>query len=111
MQTALEPGESVVKQGKANLQRGIETVGGHAYLTNRRLVFESHKFNVQRGSTIVPLSEVTEVGRAWTKFLNVLPLAKNSVRVATGDGGQHKIVCSGAGKWAEAIDEQRSGSA
>ena len=36
MKTPLLPGETPVKDGAANLQRGLETVGGRLYLTNQR---------------------------------------------------------------------------
>ena len=103
MKTALEPSESVVKEGRANLQRGVETVGGHAYLTSRRLIFESHSFNIQRGATVVDLGEVTQVGKAWTKFLNAVPLSRNSVSVETADGQELRMVCSKTGAWVVVI--------
>lgn len=102
-QTPLQPGESLVKESRANLQRGIESVGGQLYLTNRRLIFESHKFNVQSGATEIPLADVAEVGKVWTKFLGAIPLAPNSIAVATTDGHAHRIVCSKRGEWMDAI--------
>ena len=56
MQTLLRQAEKVVKEGAANLQKNLETVGGKLYLTNQRLVFEAHKLNVQGGATEVELS-------------------------------------------------------
>ncbi len=46
MKTQLNINEEIIKKGGANLQKGIEAVGGFLYLTNERLIFESHKFNV-----------------------------------------------------------------
>jgi hypothetical protein len=108
MKTQLDPGEAVRKDGRANLQRGAETVGGHAWLTDRRLIFESHRFNIQTGATVIALADVAEVNRAWTKFLNLIPLAPNSVSVVTRDGREHRLVCSGPKKWIAAIEEQRA---
>lgn len=108
MKTELEPGETIRKEGRANLQRGAETVGGHAYLTERRLVFESHQFNVQRGATAIALDQVAEVRPVWTKFLNLIPLAPNSVSLVLRDGQEHRMVCSGRAKWIAAIEEQRT---
>lgn len=45
MKTELRQGEQIVKEGAANLQKNIETVGGKLCLTNQRLVFEAHKIN------------------------------------------------------------------
>lgn len=43
----LRSDESVIKEGAANLQKNIETVGGKLFLTEQRLIFEARKFNVQ----------------------------------------------------------------
>jgi hypothetical protein len=67
MKTELRKGEQVVKEGSANLQRNIETVGGKLYLTNQRIVFEAHKFNVQRGATEVELSNIQALRPCWTR--------------------------------------------
>jgi hypothetical protein len=34
MKTALNQHDHIIKQGSANLQKGVETVGGKLYLTN-----------------------------------------------------------------------------
>lgn len=49
MKFALRDGERIIKEGAANLQKNIETVGDKLYLTNQRLVFEAHTLNVQGG--------------------------------------------------------------
>jgi hypothetical protein len=103
MKTPLAPGETLVKEGRANLQRGIESVGGHLYLTDRRLIFESHRLNVQSGPTEIALADITDIRKAWTKFLGVIPMAPNSLAVTTRDGQARQIVLSGRDKWLEAI--------
>jgi hypothetical protein len=40
VKTALRDRESVIREAPANLQRGIETVGGKLCLTTARLVFD-----------------------------------------------------------------------
>ncbi len=108
IKSPLHPGESLLKQSKANFQRGIETVGGHLYLTTQRLIFESHRFNVQAGATAIDLREVTGVQKGWTKFLGVLPIFPNAIVVATSDGRQHEVVCSKRGDWLAAIETARA---
>jgi GRAM domain len=107
MHTSLMPGETVVKEARANLQRGVESVGGHIYLTDQRLIFESHRFNVQRGATIIELSDVVDVEPIWTRFLGVLPSFPNSIRVRTRDGEEQRIVCSKRGEWIDAIERAK----
>jgi len=73
MKTELKEGETIIKEGLGNLQRGIETVGGKLYLTNRRLIFEAHSFNIQSGTSEIPLSFVQDMRKCWTKLLGFLP--------------------------------------
>lgn len=103
METQLQAGEALLKQGRANLQRGLETVGGRLYLTTVRLIFEPHRFNVQTGVTSVLLQEIAGVRKCWTRFLGLLPLFRNSVTVATADGKTLRLVVAGRAAWIGAI--------
>lgn len=107
MKTELRPGERLLREGPANLQRGWETVGGKLFLTSERLVFESHAFNVQRGVTEIPVAEVTDARPVWTRFLGLLPLFPNSLAVTTKAGAEHRFVLFDRMGWAEAIDAAR----
>jgi uncharacterized protein (TIGR02996 family) len=100
--------ETPIKDGAANLQRGIETVGGWLYLTNQRLVFESHAFNVQTGATVIPLASITGTRLSWTQFLNRIPVFPNSMAVATTEGREYRFVLFGRQQWLDAIEEQRT---
>ena len=112
MDTPLEPGETPVKDGRANLMRGVEGVGGRLYLTDRRLVFESHGLNVQRGPALVSLSDVAGLSKVWTRVFGAIPLAPNGLAVRSVDGQELRFVVSGRSKWIEAIETARgSGSA
>ena len=107
MKTSLMPLERVVKEGGANLQRGAETVGGHLSLTNFRLVFESHSFNVQTGNTEIRLAAIQSMRLCWTKFLGVIPIFPNSLEVMTADGTAYMLVLNGRKEWMRVIEEQR----
>lgn len=108
MNTQLEPTETVLKIGTANLQRGIETVGGRLYLTTERLISEPHAFNVQKGATSIPLRDISSVAKCWTKFLNLVPLVPNSLAVTTAQGQTHRLVVVGREEWASAINRAKS---
>lgn len=99
MNTPREPGEEIVKEGRANLQRGRETVGGRLYLTDRRLVFEAHKLNLQRAPEEVARDQIASVTKAWTRFLGIIPLAPNTLAVATSDGRDLRFVLTGREEW------------
>jgi hypothetical protein len=110
MKIDLDPNETLIRQGGANLQRRWEAVGGRLLLTNARLVFSSHAFNVQKGSVEIPLAAIRDVAPCWTKFLGFLPLAPNSLCVST-DQGEHRFVVHGRSQWAEAIGSAQAGLA
>jgi hypothetical protein len=111
MKTETLPGEEIIKEGGANLQRGLETVGGRLFLTNQRLVFESHAFNLQTGATIIPLADISETMPCWTRFLNLIPVTPNSLAVSTSEDQQHRFVLSGRTEWKTAIDTQKDQNA
>lgn len=108
VRTALLDGERLVKEGRANLERGLEMVGGRLFLTDQRIIFESHAFNVQRGTTIIDLREVVGVEAVWTKFLKVLPLRPNSIRIETHDGHDFRVVCVNREDWIREVNDQRA---
>lgn len=107
----LTDGESLVRNGRANMQRGAETVGGTLYLTTERLVFVGHAFNVRSGPSEVPLALIAEVGTAWTKLLGVIPLMPNSIAVTLRDGTVQSFVVAGRATWIDAIIHAREGGA
>jgi hypothetical protein len=108
MKTQLHPDEKIIKEGAANLQKNIETVGGKLYLTNQRLVFEAHSFNVQSGTSELALSNVQSLRPCWTKFLGFIPLLPNSLAVYSKQGDEYRFVLFGRHAWAAAIDAQRA---
>ncbi len=105
METPLDSNETIVKQDGANLQRGIETVGGWLYLTDRRLIFEPHAINFQRDVTIIAKDSISGVAKCWTKFLNKIPIANNSLAVRTAQDQEYKFVLSASVRddWESAI--------
>jgi hypothetical protein len=103
MKTELQPGEKIVRQGPANLQKNVETVGGWLFLTTSRLVFEAHSLNFQGGITEIDLADVSRVEKCWTKFLGLLPLLPNSLAVQTRAGNDFRFVLYSRDTWAVAI--------
>lgn len=108
MKTPLAAGETLLKEGTANLFRGFEAVGGKLYLTNRRLIFESHAFNVQTGATLIELATISRVEKTWTKLLGLIPLIPNSIVVSNNAGEDFKFVVTGnRDVWIKTIFDQK----
>jgi len=108
MNIEMKQGERLIKEGAANLQRNIETVGGKLYLTNQRLLFEAHKANVQRETTEIGLSDIHSTKKCWTKFLGFIPVMPNSLSVYTSQGNEYQFVLFGRAEWAKEIVGQKN---
>ncbi|OWP51248.1 hypothetical protein [Pseudomonas nitroreducens] len=109
MKTELRSSETVIRKGAANLQRGIETVGGHLYLTNQRLVFEAHAINFQSKPTEIELRDIRYTDTVWTKFLGLIPLFPNSLAIHTQESDPLRLVLFGRKSWAQSIETAMSG--
>ncbi len=62
----IDANETIVFETGANHFKGAEGVGGKLYLTNKRLVFRSHKFNIQNHELSINISELYKVKRHRT---------------------------------------------
>ena len=107
MKTQLLPGEILIKDSPANLQCGIETVGGRIHLTSERLVFEAHAINIQTGTTIIPLESISDVRKCWTRFLNLIPLLPNSIAIATKECQEYRVVIFARQSWIDSIQSHK----
>ena len=103
MDITLDKDEELVKEGAANLQKGIEVVGGKLYLTNRRILFIAHALNIQGGLTEVPLADIKSIDYGWTMFLGFIPIWPNCLSLSTGKGEKYSFVLFGRKVWAKKI--------
>lgn len=102
MKTPFFHDEKIIKEGLANMQRSILSVGGKLYLTNQRLIFEPHALNIGSGATIIPLSSVTAARKCWTRFLNLIPMVPNGLAVSS-KGKKYRFVTWRRQEWVSAI--------
>ncbi len=88
MTVNLQADEKVlVEKTPANLFKGMEAVGGHLMITDQRLVFKSHKLNIQGGTTEIRFTDIESVSKAST--FKIIP---NRLIVQMKDGKKHKFV-------------------
>ena len=102
--TEITKGENLLKAGGANLQKGLETVGGHLHLTNNRLVFVAHKLNIQTGVTEIQLADIVSVHKWRTKLFGKIPIFPNSIRVICRQGEEFNIVLNNRDSWVDEIE-------
>ena len=107
MQTPLLENEKIIKEGFANLQKNLESVGGRLYLTNHRLIFEAHQLNIQGGTTEINLSNIQSIHKCWTKFLDRVPVFPNALSLMTANGSEYRFTLYGRKKWSSAIRNQQ----
>ena len=100
---ALEPGETMIRSGPANLFRGIEAVGGFLWLTDRRLVFRSHGISFWPGESAWPLRGIARVETATTMWV-----FRNAIRCSMRDGRVAKMVVEDREGWARDIESARA---
>lgn len=74
----LDEGEAIVFQTPANHFQGTEAVGGSLCLTDKRLLFKSHKLNIQNHEFAVNLSDIIKVHKYKT-----LGLINNGIAIQT----------------------------
>ncbi len=99
MRTKLKENERLIKEGKATFfntflsNLGL-SAGGTLYLTNQRLIFEGHGFNVGKESAILNLSDVASSGTGFP----------NTFYVITNQNQEFKFSVFGKKDWCSAVD-------
>lgn len=93
-QIDIHPGEKIIFQTAANHFKGIEGVGGKLYLTNKRLIFKSHKMNIQNHELSVNLSDITRVSR-----YKILGIVNKGIFVVTAQKKTEKFVVENSNDW------------
>jgi hypothetical protein len=83
----LRAGEIELIKKAANLFRGRESVGGKIIITNQRIYFKPHFFNVQKDYVEIPMEEIVEVQKR-----NTLGFVPNGMKVSTRNGEEYKFV-------------------
>ena len=93
--------ETILFDTGANHFKGAEAVGGKLYLTDKRLVFKSHMFNIQNHEFSINLSDIDKVDRYKT-----LGLVNNGLSVTTTGNKIEKFVVQQPDKWFSQLTEK-----
>lgn len=100
MKTKLKENEKVLKEGSANYfnRQGSlflgQSAGGKLYLTNQRLLFEGHGFNVGREALVIGISNIANCSTGFPNTLTVL----------TDSNEEFKFAVNGKGDWCDKIN-------
>jgi hypothetical protein len=93
LQPIFEAGEVLVLETNANHFKGIEAVGGKLFLTNKRLLFQSHSFNIQNHSLNILLNQIK-----GTERFKTMGLVNNGLKILT-DRSIEKFVVEEINQW------------
>ena len=93
--------EEIEIEGPVNLFRGLEGVGGKMFLTNKKIIFKSHKINVQKGQTDIEYLNIKELTKQKTA-----KLIDNGIKIKTNDGKEYDFVVNGRAMWMEKLNEK-----
>jgi hypothetical protein len=88
--------EKMLLEAGASHIKGIEAVGGKLTLTDKRLVFKSHRFNLQNHQQEIPINEIKAVsqGKGYQQKMVELKLTNNQT---------HKFLVELPSQWIEGI--------
>ena len=87
-------GEPLLHDGPANHFLDGEGVGGWLFLTRERLLFRSHRFNLQRHELSIPLEQIAEVHPVRTA--RIFP---NGLRLVIHSGREERFVVEAHRRW------------
>jgi GRAM domain len=91
-------GEHLLHDGPANHFLNGEGVGGYLYLTDCRLFFRSHKFNIQTHELSIPLVDILEIRPVRTA--KIFP---NGLRLVTYSGREERFVVEANRRWCDEV--------
>lgn len=101
MKTKLKDNERLIKEGSANYfnsQFGLgilgNSAGGKLYLTNERMLFEGHGFNVGREAVIIYVKNMVNCTTGFP----------NTITVLTEDNMEYKFAVKGKSDWCSEIN-------
>ncbi|MFP4090426.1 MAG: hypothetical protein ACLFUB_18915 [Cyclobacteriaceae bacterium] len=92
------PGETACFESGANLRRGREAVGGKLFLSDQRLVFISHQYNVQRDPLEIERDRIAQV--VPHKSLGFI---SNGLQLKTTEGRVYHFVVDQQDKWLKVL--------
>lgn len=97
----LSENDTVEVDGPANLFRGMEGVGGRLFLTGDKIIFKSHKLNIQRGQTDIEYASISKF-----KTRKTGGIIDNGLRIITIDGKEYDFVVNEREVWIEKLQEK-----
>jgi len=85
----------------ANMIKGFESIGGRLTITEKEVIFKSHKLNIQKGTVTIAMSDILDVGKRNTLFL-----VPNGLKIGVKSGEEYKFVVNQRTKLINYLNDQ-----
>jgi hypothetical protein len=95
----LQDKEIIIKKSRANHLKPLEKVGGKLYLTNQRLFFKSHIFNIQTHEESISLENIALVEIKHCDFIF------SKMTIFLKNGSVEKFHIAKRRKWVDEIEK------
>jgi len=95
----LTENETIIKEDGANLFHNFfNAIGGKLFLTEKRLIFNSHKFNLPNSTITIQLEDISEIIERKT-----IGIINNGLRIKTKNGLRYDFVVNDRNNWIEKL--------
>ena len=98
IQINLQQNENIIKEGIANHIVKFDSVGGKLFLSNKRLIFKSHKINIHKHTIEIELNNISDCYKY--KYLGIF---SNRIKIITNENNIEKFVINKPNEWIETI--------
>lgn len=95
----LDDNEIIIRKSGANHLKPFEGVGGRLFLTNQRLFFKSHFFNIQTHEESIPLEDIVSIEAKHIDFIS------GKMIVFLRNGSAEKFYVPKRKKWVKDIEK------
>ena len=95
----LKDNEIIIRESRANHLKPLEGVGGKLFLTNQRLFFKSHFFNIQTHEESIPLDDIVSIEAKHSDFIS------GKMTIILKKGSEEKFYVPKRKKWIKDIEK------
>jgi hypothetical protein len=99
----LTANESLLRESRATHWKGFEGVGGKLFLTNRRVYFKSHFFNVQTHEQSISLQDIIRLEAKHSDFIS------SKLSIFLRDGSKEVFYIPKRKQWVEEMHRALEG--
>ena len=101
----LNENETIIRKSRATHWKHFEGVGGKLFLTNRRLIFKSHRLNFQPHEEAIQLEDIISIEAKYSDFVSAKML------ISLRNGAIERYYVPHRKTWVKDIEKAMEGKA